>query len=159
MSKFYFINSEGVQIGPIEKDVMLKVGITKDTLVWREGAPNWVAAEKEPELAEFFAAKATPYGSPVPPVAPPSLQYTSQSRPFSDKPSSYMWLSICSTLLCCLPLGIVSIVYASKVDPNWAKGDYDEALANSQNAKNWGLASVIAGFAVGLIFFIIGLTS
>lgn len=77
----------------------------------------------------------------------------------ASKPSSYMWLAICSTLLCCLPFGIVSIVYASKVDSNWAMGNYEEALANSEKAKNWGLASAITGFVICLVFFIIGLTA
>lgn len=157
MSRFYFINSEGSQVGPLEKDILLKIGITRSTLVWKEGTPNWVAAENEPELAGFFAVNATPYGNPVPPVMPMSPQPAHNQMSFQDKPSSYMWLGICTTLLCCLPLGIVSIVYASKVDTNWATGNYDEAIKNSQNAKNWGLASVIIGFLVCIFCFMIGL--
>lgn len=154
MSRFYFINAQGAQIGPIEKENMLKEGITRTTLVWKEGAPNWIPAAQEPELADYFASPVIP---PVPPrvTPPPARDITYQPA----KPSSYMWLAILSTLLCCLPLGIVSIVYASKVDSNWATGDYDEALANSEKAKNWGIASAAAGFILCLILFIIGLTS
>ena len=37
-----------------------------------------------------------------------------QNRPL--KPESYLVWAILSTVCCCLPFGVVSIVYASKVD-------------------------------------------
>ena len=55
MARYYFINSQGTQIGPVERDDMLRFGITRDTLVWREGAPAWISAGQEPDLASYFA--------------------------------------------------------------------------------------------------------
>jgi hypothetical protein len=43
-------------------------------------------------------------------------------------------VGILCTVLCCLPLGIVSIVYASKVSGLWAQGRYAEAQEASANA-------------------------
>lgn len=43
------------------------------------------------------------------------------------KPDNCLVWAILTTVLCCLPFGIVSIVYASKVDSEWALGHYDEA--------------------------------
>lgn len=164
MARFYFINEQGTQIGPIEREHLLKSGITSTTLVWKEGTPNWIPAAQEPELAEYFAAPS--YTPPVPPMPtvphsqPHTMPHTMRDTSFAAKPSSYMWLAILSTLLCCLPLGIVSIVYASKVDSNWATGNYDDAIANSEKAKNWGIASIATSFVLGLIYiFIIVLAS
>lgn len=156
MARFFFINAQGTQVGPVDKETLMKSGITRNTLVWKEGAPNWIAAAQEPELSSYFAQ--VPPAIPTPVQTPPPASPASDHS-FSSKPSSYMWLAICTTLLCCLPFGIVSIVYASKVDSNWAVGDYEEAFANSEKAKNWGIASAATGFVLAVIMFIIGMAS
>ena len=70
------------------------------------------------------------------------------------RPNSYLALAIISTIICCMPLGIVSIVYATKVNTLYADGNYDEAIRASKNAKTWGLVSV--GVAVvGLLIYIL----
>lgn len=70
------------------------------------------------------------------------------------RPNSYLALAIISTILCCLPIGIVSIVYATKVNSSYEDGNYDEAISASKNAKTWGLVSV--GIAViGWIIYIL----
>jgi len=70
------------------------------------------------------------------------------------RPDSYLALAIISTIICCLPLGIVSIIYATKVNSLYADGNYEEAIRASKNAKTWGLVSV--GVAVvGLLIYIL----
>lgn len=66
------------------------------------------------------------------------------------KPTSGLGWAIVTSLLCCLPLGIVSIIQASKVNDLWFAGDYEGAVKKAQSAKNW----IIATFIVGLIFYI-----
>ena len=56
-------------------------------------------------------------------------------------PSNLVW-GILTTIFCCTPLGIVSIVYAAKVDGAWRDGDHAAARRASKNAMFW------AGFAV-----------
>lgn len=56
-----------------------------------------------------------------------------------DRPSSYLALAIIVTVCCCIPFGIVSIVYASKVDSCWNNGLLEEARENSRKARNWAL--------------------
>lgn len=159
MSRFYYIDPRGAQIGPIERDDLLKVGISRITLVWKEGTQGWIPAEQEPELAKAFATpeKYPPTPSVPPPPPAPQVNYTNNPRPV--KPSSYMWLAICSTILCCLPFGIVSIVYASKVDSYWAAGDYDMAEVNSNKAKTWGIAAAVTGGVLALVYMIIVFTA
>jgi uncharacterized membrane protein len=71
-----------------------------------------------------------------------------------QKPQNHLALAIISTLLCCLPLGIVSIVYASKVDGLYASGKYDEAQVASDNAKKWWIISAVAGVIVIILYFV-----
>lgn len=71
-----------------------------------------------------------------------------------QRPSSYLALAIISTILCCLPTGIVSIVYATKVNSAYEDGNYLEAEKASKNAKTWGLVSIAIG-VVGIIAYIL----
>ena len=64
---------------------------------------------------------------------------------------TYLAQSILCTLFCCLPVGIVAIVYAAQVGGKVSSGDYAGALAASKNAKTWTWVS----FGVGLAFIVI----
>lgn len=69
------------------------------------------------------------------------------------RPSNYLALAIISTIVCCLIPGIVSIVYATKVNSEYDNGNYDAAERASKNAKTWGIVAVVAGalFWIGAI--------
>ncbi|MBD0835725.1 CD225/dispanin family protein [Aestuariibaculum suncheonense] len=71
-----------------------------------------------------------------------------------QRPNNYLALAIISTILCCLPTGIVSIVYSTKVNNLYEDGKYDEAEKASKNAKTWGIVSIVAA-AVGVIIYIL----
>jgi hypothetical protein len=73
----------------------------------------------------------------------------------AHQPDSNLVRGILCTVLCCLPLGIVSIVYASKVSGLWAQGRYAEAQEASANAKKWAIWGAVAGVIVGIIYAII----
>ncbi|MEN6618321.1 MAG: CD225/dispanin family protein [Rikenellaceae bacterium] len=70
----------------------------------------------------------------------------------SNKPPK-TWLaeSILVTLFCCLPLGIIGIVNASKVESRFYSGDIEEANRLSLVAKKW----TILGFWIGIVLWII----
>lgn len=63
---------------------------------------------------------------------------------------NYLVPAILVTLFCCLPGGIVSIVYASQVNGKIAAGDIAGAQAASKNAKMWTMISA----GVGVVFFL-----
>ena len=72
------------------------------------------------------------------------------------KPNNYLALAIISTILCCLPAGIVSIVYSTKVNSEYHQGNYAEAERASKNAKTWGIVSVgiaLLGWIIYVAFF------
>ncbi|UGU16967.1 CD225/dispanin family protein [Sinomicrobium kalidii] len=68
-------------------------------------------------------------------------------------PDNHLALAIVSTLLCCMPLGIVSIVYASRVKA-YMNGNYNEARRASKNAKIWALVSIGSVFGITVLLFL-----
>ena len=60
--------------------------------------------------------------------------------------NNLVWAILC-TVLCCLPLGIVSIVKATSVNGLWASGDYAGAQQAADDAKKWAMWGAIAGGA------------
>jgi hypothetical protein len=57
--------------------------------------------------------------------------------------NNLVW-AVLSTLFCCLPLGIVSIIYAARVDGKRAAGDLAGAREDARLAANWAIASAIS---------------
>ena len=83
-------------------------------------------------------------------------QYWQQPAPNQNvtnvKPDNNMVWAILSTICCCLPLGIVSIVYAAKVDSYWYQGNADKAFVSSRKARNWAIASLITTIGLDIIY-------
>jgi hypothetical protein len=101
-----------------------------------EGSPEWQGGQQ-------------PAWQGQPPAGWPGPQ---PGYPGQREPDNYLVWAILSTVLCCLPLGIVSIVYSTKVSGLWAQGRYGEAQAASSNAKKWAIISAV----VGVVAYVIG---
>lgn len=72
---------------------------------------------------------------------------------FGQPPPNYLVWAILTTLFCCLPLGIVSIVFAAQVGSKWSAGDYYGAHEASRRAKQFAVWSAAAvGILVALYF-------
>jgi hypothetical protein len=71
------------------------------------------------------------------------------------KPDNYLVWAILTTILCCLPFGIVSIVYATKVDNLYYAGQYDEALAKAKSAKTWAIVAAASGVLFIVLYLIV----
>lgn len=166
MNEFYYINSNNEKIGPVALTDAAKHSINSQTLVWMQGMAQWQKAAEVPAIIKHIMP-AIPQMPPMPPM--PNNGYNSQSpqnTPYnqgfnvvSNKPQSYLWLGIATTLLCCLPAGIVSIVFANKVDNLWNQGDHQGAKEASDKAKMWGIISAGVGFVINLLGFILALTA
>ena len=61
--------------------------------------------------------------------------------------------AILTTIFCCLPFGIVSIVYAAGVNSKVAAGDIAGARAASDKAKTW----MWVAFGCGIVSIIISI--
>ena len=64
---------------------------------------------------------------------------------------NHMVGAILTTLFCCLIGGIISIVYASKVNTKLAQGDIAGAQAASKVAMRWIIINLLAAPLIGLI--------
>src|ERR1700722_6489857 len=78
---------------------------------------------------------------------PPRPGWQAQSPDFQGRrePDNYLGWAIPGTLLCFLPFGIMSIVYAARVSGLWSDGKYAEAEMASKRAKRWAIAGAIVG--------------
>lgn len=65
-----------------------------------------------------------------------------------QRPPNYLAVAIISTIVCCLPAGVVSIVYSTKVNSEYDNGNYDAAERASKNAKTWAIVSAVAALVV-----------
>ena len=77
-------------------------------------------------------------------------------------PDKHLALAIITTLLCCLPTGIVAIIKATKVESLYHAGDYAGAEKASKEAKGWsliGLWIAVAGWVVYILAMVIGVAS
>lgn len=76
----------------------------------------------------------------------------------NQRPDNHMVWAILSTIFCCLPLGIVSIINAAKVDGLWRSGEYEAAEEAASNAKKYATwAAWIGGILLVLsIIFEVG---
>lgn len=68
---------------------------------------------------------------------------------------SHLLDAIIATIFCCLPIGIVSIVYATKVSQFVSQGKIAEAQEASKKAKMWAWISVGVGFVFQILYVII----
>ena len=64
---------------------------------------------------------------------------------------NYLVQAILVTVLCCLPCGIVAIVYAAQVNGKITSGDIAGAMNSSQKAKMWSWISFGLGLAAIVI--------
>ncbi|MBL4663561.1 MAG: CD225/dispanin family protein [Flavobacteriaceae bacterium] len=74
--------------------------------------------------------------------------------PSGNPPDNYLVWAILSTVCCCLPLGIVSIVKATKVRELWALGDLAGAQKAADDAKKWAIWSAVIAIVGMVLYFI-----
>ena len=71
---------------------------------------------------------------------------------------NYLVHAILCTLCCCVPTGIVAIVYAAQVNGHLERGEYAAAQAASENAKLWCIISLVLGLLTVLLSSVTGET-
>ena len=67
--------------------------------------------------------------------------------------NNYLVPAIFATMCCCLPFGIVAIVYAAQVNARLAGGDVQGAHLAAQNAKMWFWIAFGLGLVPQLLYF------
>lgn len=90
-------------------------------------------------------------GSQSSSVSNPAFEQKAESVP--PKPDNHLVLAILCTVFCCLPLGIVGIVYANKVDSLYAMKQYQEAKSASDSASQWSWIGIIISGVISVLYF------
>ena len=135
MSTYFYIDAQQRQCGPIPPTQFAAYGITPTTYVWTAGMAQWQLAGTIIELQPYFNAVGI--------------------RP--SRPDSNLVWAILSTILFCLPLGLVGVYYSMKVDPLYLQGKYEEAQAMAKKSMNWSIAGCITGIALAVIYAILSI--
>jgi hypothetical protein len=68
---------------------------------------------------------------------------------------NYLVQAILTTIFCCIPFGIVAIIFAAQVNGKLSAGDYAGAMQASKQAKMWCWLSFGIGLAVEILFFVV----
>lgn len=144
----YWIIIDNMQRGPMTaEDLATLPEVDLSTPVWYEDLPDWTVIGAVPETAAAVARAMALRGS----RADAYRINQAVNRPAVDEmppmPPTHLTGAILTTICCCLPLGIVAIIYASKVSPAYMRGDYDAALKASSRAELW----VILAFVLGIL--------
>lgn len=72
-------------------------------------------------------------------------------------PKNWLIESILVTILCCLPLGIVGIINATKVEKLFFGGDIEGANRAAADAKKWTKIGFFVGIGILVIYLILWL--
>ena len=67
---------------------------------------------------------------------------------------NYLVQAILVTLFCCVPFGVVAIVFAAQVNGKLRAGDRIGATRASNNAKMWCWAAFGCGIAAGVLWLL-----
>jgi hypothetical protein len=102
-------------------------------------------------LAEAPAPPRTDSYTPPPP--PPRPAYSPAGPPPGAPIPNYLVQSILVTLCCCLPLGVVAIIFAAQVNSKLAAGD----VAGAQEASNKARMFCWLAFGLGLVALVLGM--
>jgi hypothetical protein len=88
------------------------------------------------------------------PQNPPHQQLADSQLIKPRKPENNLVWGILTTIFCCPPLGIFSIIRANKVDSLYAEGKYVEAQAAADGAKKFAIWAAIIG-GVSLVLYVL----
>lgn len=94
---------------------------------------------------------ATPHSYTPPP--PSASSFGAGPSPQMGEPiPNYLIQSIIVTLCCCLPFGIVALIFAAQVNSKLASGDLEGARHASKQAKMWCWIGVACWLVVMVIW-------
>ena len=157
----YWIVINDNTVGPLTLDELKHTdGLTPETPLWFDGLAGWTTLGQVPGLMEQLAAPAPADSTEVavagnhPTPLTTSPAYTSpkteasQAADPGEMPSSCLGWAIFTTVCCCLPAGVVGIIYASKVSTLWRQGRYDEARKAAETAMWWTVGGITAGLVL-----------
>ena len=166
MVEYYYLDGE-TKCGPFDFKGLKAKRISQETKVWFYPMHEWKPAGEIPELKELFQYDTLSFNrKPEQSAQDEEPEYAEEeyiestekprrnSNPTNTDQAPKNWLreSILVTLFCCLPLGIVGIINASKVEALFKAGDFDGAYEASEKARYWMKMSMWVGLVFQIIY-------
>lgn len=165
--EYWIIVNEQPQ-GPFTIEELAKKRIAPDTKVWRTGLSDWVEARTLEELDYVIAQENNgdeaeyPANSATPDVPPPTFSYMASSyashgavpqastAQFMPKqPNTYLGWNIAMLICCCLPGGIIGLIFSLLSASRYRQGNYELARRWSRRAE----LMVIISFTLGCVLW------
>ncbi len=143
--KQYYLSQNGERKGPYTFEELKTIPLTARTLVWIDGEEGWKTAEQIEELRSLLNL---------------SLEQENGYKQTFIPAKTWLLESIIVTIICCLPFGVIGIVYAVKVQMMNTEKQMDLAQKYSDKAKNWilwGIAAGLVAYVFMLAFYILAM--
>ena len=145
MNEWYYAK-QGQQNGPVSRDDLQRLiaagTVGTQDYVWTEGMSDWQRARDVPGLVRADTGMQRPAAPDV-------------SGAAADVPNYLAW-AIVVTLCCCLPGGIVSIVYAAQSNAARNSGNMAAAVQAADKARQWIVWSVVLGLLANVAWLLLG---
>lgn len=174
MNDYFYLDNNNQQQGPVSPLYFAAHNITPETKVWCNGMKDWTRAGDVDELRSYFTNTQQTTTPPPPPAGNNGTAYNqgynqgynqtpnygqatngNQQPNMQPCPDSNLVWAILTTVLCCLPFGIVAIIYACKVNDRFAMGDIQGAYDASEKAKKWSIYGAAASLVICILYFIL----
>lgn len=115
------------------------------------------ASLKEEAAAPAQSAAPEPASAPAPQPIPPQYAYDTHQQPAGQpaiNSTTYLVFAILATVLCCLPLGIPAIVFATKISSAQAAGDFLGAQDAAKKSKMWSIIAAVSGVVASILIVV-----
>ena len=159
---YYYIDSDGATQGPVDIDYFKESSINSRSWVWYEGLPQWVEAYSVPEIRAYikddlsvsFSTKKESVDLSKEKDNTPNRNIMSSADMDalrSRMPKTWLFESVIITILLCIPLGIIGVIYGSRVTSFWNRGLYAESITASNKAGFWVRLTIMISVVLWLI--------
>ncbi len=114
--------------------------------------PDYARVQPQPETQVHGA-----FTQPAPTPQDPRRRASDLKpiQPESDEPPmppTHLVWAVVMTVLCCLPAGVVAIVFASQVSSRYYAGNYEGARRSSELAEIWIIVSFVLGVLTSTLY-------
>ncbi len=151
----WYLEQGGQKVGPMSLEAIQQMAsagkISPTDLVWCQGMANWQRADMQPWYA--IASGPPPLSGVLSPAPAQKWGNLFKESAYNEPPPpSLIGWSIAVLLCCCLPGGVVGLVFHSKAQTEYARGNFDAARRAYDTGKNWLIGSAIVGFFFSIIY-------
>jgi hypothetical protein len=148
--RYWMSNGDGKTYGPYTIDELRSMAssghVNDRCMLCVEGTQRWAPAR---------TLLASNPGTPSPSAADAAVTHQQtqvQAMPYA--PPTYIG-PVLATLFCCVPLGLVSLVYAANANVKAARGDIAGAMGDESRSRTWLMIAVAPMFAFVIIYAVL----